>query len=101
MPTYHYRCPNGHDFEKFERKITDQLRAKCPECGKMAERQISGGMGFHLKGSGFYATDYKAAPAKPDGGEKKPESTPDAKSESTSVAKPDAKPESKPRKDAE
>jgi putative FmdB family regulatory protein len=63
MPTYHYRCPNGHDFEHFERKITDRSRTKCPTCGKMAQRQISGGAGLLFKGSGFYATDYKKSGA--------------------------------------
>lgn len=72
MPTYHYRCPNGHDFERFERKITDRSRAKCPTCGKMAQRQISGGAGLLFKGSGFYATDYKkSAPGPKESGEPK------------------------------
>ena len=59
MPTYQYRCPAcGHEFEKFE-KMSAPGRAKCPQCGKRAERQISGGAGFLFKGSGFYITDYK------------------------------------------
>lgn len=91
MPTYAYTCPNGHEFEVFERKITDKTRAKCPTCGKMATRQISGGAGLVFKGSGFYVTDYKGGKkdSAKEGGEKKPES------------KPDAKTESKPKKDAE
>ena len=59
MPTYEYRCPAcGHAFEKFE-KMNAAGRAKCPRCGKPAERQISGGAGLLFKGSGFYITDYK------------------------------------------
>ena len=57
MPTYEYRCPDGHTFELFQ-KMTDKPRAKCPTCGKMASRQISGGAGLVFKGSGFYITDY-------------------------------------------
>jgi putative FmdB family regulatory protein len=57
MPTYEYRCPDGHIFEKFQ-KMTDKPRAKCPVCGKMAARKISGGAGLVFKGSGFYITDY-------------------------------------------
>jgi len=30
----------------------------CPKCGKIAERQLSGGAGLVFKGSGFYLTDY-------------------------------------------
>lgn len=57
MPTYEYACPSGHDFELFQ-KMSDKPRAKCPVCGKMAVRKISGGAGLHFKGSGFYITDY-------------------------------------------
>ena len=57
MPTYEYQCPEGHDFEKFQ-KMTDKPRAKCPVCGKPATRKISGGAGLVFKGSGFYITDY-------------------------------------------
>lgn len=57
MPTYEYRCPEGHEFELFQ-KMSDKPRAKCPTCGKVATRQISGGAGLVFKGSGFYITDY-------------------------------------------
>ena len=101
MPTYQFRCPNGHDFDKFERKISDKTKAKCPECGKMAERQVSGGLGFHLKGSGFYATDYKGGKSEGGKTEKtKSESKSEAKSESKPESKADSKP-AKPKKDTE
>ena len=57
MPTYEYECPEGHEFEKFQ-KMTEKPRAKCPVCGKPATRKISGGAGLVFKGSGFYITDY-------------------------------------------
>jgi putative FmdB family regulatory protein len=57
MPTYEYQCPLGHEFELFQ-KMTDRPRAKCPECGRAAARQISGGAALIFKGSGFYITDY-------------------------------------------
>ena len=57
MPTYEYRCPDGHQFEKFQ-KITEKPRTKCPVCGKAATRIISGGAGLVFRGSGFYITDY-------------------------------------------
>jgi len=52
--------------------MTARGRARCPTCGKMAERVISGGAGLVFKGSGFYATDYKRAGEKPPEGESKP-----------------------------
>jgi len=77
MPTYEFRCPLGHEFEKFYRSIgTAESQAACPECGKLAERMMSAGAGLLFKGSGFYLTDYgknahqKRGPGdgKPDGG---------------------------------
>jgi putative FmdB family regulatory protein len=59
MPTYEYRCPKGHDFEKFYRSISGAPPVvACPTCGKIAERQMSAGAGLVFKGSGFYITDY-------------------------------------------
>ena len=59
MPTYEYRCPKGHDFEKFYRSIgSAPTEVACPVCGKIAERQLSAGGGLLFKGSGFYITDY-------------------------------------------
>ena len=58
MPTYEFRCPAGHDFEKFYRTISGAESAPaCPVCGKVAERKMSA-TGFAFKGSGFYLTDY-------------------------------------------
>src|SRR5712671_8184758 len=59
MPTYEFRCPKGHDFEKFYRSIgAAPAEVACPACGSIAERQISAGGGLVFKGSGFYLTDY-------------------------------------------
>src|SRR3954463_219875 len=78
MPTYEYRCPDGHDFERFFRKISDAPgEVACPVCGKIAERRMSAGAGLLFKGSGFYLTDYgknahrtSGSPPKPEGGSK-------------------------------
>lgn len=59
MPTYEYQCPNGHEFELFQR-MSDEPRADCPDCGEEAERLLSGGAGFIFKGEGFYSTDYRS-----------------------------------------
>ena len=94
MPTYEFRCPDGHEFEKFYRKISDAAsELPCPVCGKPATRQVSGGAGLLFKGSGFYLTDYgknahrKAAPG--GSGESKKGSDSASSSESKST---DAKP---------
>ena len=107
MPTYDFRCPNGHDFEKFYRKISDAAsELPCPECGTAAQRRVSGGAGLVFKGSGFYLTDYgkdahrkpaPGAPAKEDGkgADGKRETAPESKGESGG-APGAAKSESKP-----
>ncbi|HEV7594940.1 MAG TPA: zinc ribbon domain-containing protein [Gemmatimonadaceae bacterium] len=59
MPTYEFRCPKGHEFEKFYRSIgSAPAEVACPVCGSIAERQLSAGGGLVFKGSGFYITDY-------------------------------------------
>jgi putative FmdB family regulatory protein len=59
MPTYEFRCSDGHSFDRFYRKISDApSEVSCPECGKPATRQLSAGAGLLFKGSGFYLTDY-------------------------------------------
>src|SRR4051794_41661937 len=59
MPTYEFRCPDGHTFERFFRTISGaEAEVPCPECGKTATRQMSAGAGLLFKGSGFYLTDY-------------------------------------------
>lgn len=96
MPTYEYKCPKGHLFEKFYPTITSKRTATCPTCGKKAERQLSGGGGLVFKGSGFYITDYKRAGEKKESESKPAEKPPEKKPE----AKPESKSESKSKKDS-
>src|SRR5438876_9192345 len=79
MPTYEYKCPAGHLFEKFFPTMHDKRREKCPVCGRQAERQISGGAGLVFKGSGFYITDYKRAGEKQPEGNEEPKPLPESK----------------------
>lgn len=59
MPTYEFRCPKGHEFERFFKTMSSaHSELPCPECGAVAARQLSGGGGLVFKGSGFYLTDY-------------------------------------------
>jgi putative FmdB family regulatory protein len=95
MPTYEYKCPEGHLFEKKLPRITSQRHAKCPRCGKRAERQISGGAGLVFKGSGFYATDYK----RPAGTTEKADQTAEKAQKAEKVEKP-AESKPKPKKDS-
>jgi putative FmdB family regulatory protein len=105
MPTYEYQCPEGHEFELFQ-KMSEKPRAKCPVCGRVATRMISGGAGLVFKGSGFYITDYgkdgkgPRKAEKAEGAEKAgaAESSAPKAEKSDSTPKPDSKPDSAPAK---
>ena len=87
MPTYEYQCPEGHEFENFQ-KMSDKPRAKCPVCGKPATRKISGGAGLVFKGSGFYITDYGKdgkGPRKPESDSAAAESKPAAETKAEAI----------------
>ena len=94
MPTYEYICAAGHSFEAFQ-KISERPKSKCPQCGKPAQRKISGGAGLLFKGSGFYITDYGKdgkGPRKEPAADAAVTSTAPA---TTTEAKPEAKAETK------
>ena len=56
MPTYEYRCDNGHQFEVVQRMSDDTLTA-CEVCESPVQR-VFHPVAVHFKGSGFYNTDY-------------------------------------------
>jgi putative FmdB family regulatory protein len=97
MPTYEFKCPKGHVFDKYYPTITSTRRLKCPKCGKMAARLISGGAGLVFKGSGFYITDYKRAGEKTDKGEKAEKAD---KTEKAGRPEKPAESKPKPKKDS-
>lgn len=63
MPIYEYQCTEcGHQLEALQ-KISDEPLKDCPACQKSTLSKLVSAAGFQLKGSGWYATDYKAKPA--------------------------------------
>ena len=71
MPIYEYRCGSCGHQEEFLQKVSDPPLTDCTECGKPTFSKMLTAAGFQLKGSGWYATDFKskgAAPAKKDSG---------------------------------
>jgi len=58
MPIYEYQCSGcGKHFEIFQ-KMTDKPLTECRECKGKLSKLISN-CAFHLKGNGWYVTDYK------------------------------------------
>ena len=104
MPLYEFRCPGGHDFEKFYRSISSApSEEQCPECGRLAERRMSLA-GLVFKGSGFYITDYgkdgkkaerEAAGSKTDQSSPAGSTAPDASGTAAAAEKKPAAPEAK------
>jgi len=89
MPIYGYRCAECGEEHEALQKVSEPPLTVCPACGKPALQKQLSAAGFQLKGSGWYATDFKASAKKP--AEKKTE-----KSETKTESKSDTKTESKP-----
>ena len=64
MPIYEYRCPNGHQFELFQ-KMSDAPAERCETCGASPVEKVLFPVAVHYKGSGFYSTDYGRGGRKP------------------------------------
>jgi putative FmdB family regulatory protein len=102
MPIYEYRCQAcGHELEALQRFSDAPLRA-CPKCGKDGLSKLMSAAGFQLKGSGWYATDFRNSGSKPvskdapksdvkaDGGEAKTETGPPAPAKAETKSTSDA-----------
>jgi putative FmdB family regulatory protein len=59
MPIYEYRCSACGFQKEYLQKVTDPLLTVCPECRKETFSKMLSAPGFQLKGSGWYATDFK------------------------------------------
>ena len=96
MPIYEYRCSACGFQKEFLQKVSDAQPTTCPECGKETLGKMVTAAGFQLKGSGWYATDFKGAAKKPSGGDApKADASAEGKSETKSDAKADAKTDAK------
>ena len=81
MPIYEYQCGKCGDFEVMQ-KMSDKPLSTCPTCRRKVTKLISSTT-FHLKGSGWYITDYAR---KGEGGTKSDKKSDDKKSEAASTS---------------
>ncbi|HYB20784.1 MAG TPA: FmdB family zinc ribbon protein [Thermodesulfobacteriota bacterium] len=58
MPIYEYRCNHCERIIEVMQKFSDKPLTRCPACSGKITRLISN-CSFHLKGTGWYVTDYK------------------------------------------
>jgi putative FmdB family regulatory protein len=85
MPIYEYRCLDcDHEFERMQ-KFSEPSLKTCPLCDGSVQKLISRSA-FHLKGDGWYVTDY----ARKSGNNGKSESTSTAESSSSDTSKSDS-----------
>ena len=59
MPIYDYRCTSCGIEKEVMQKMSEAPLTTCPECGKETFAKQLSAAGFQLKGTGWYATDFK------------------------------------------
>jgi putative FmdB family regulatory protein len=105
MPIYEYRCTSCGHQQEFLQKVSDAPVTVCTQCGKPTFSKMLTAAGFQLKGSGWYATDFKnggkakpatdsskIVPPKGDSSDAKSESKPESKGDSPSTPAAESKP---------
>jgi putative FmdB family regulatory protein len=103
MPIYEYRCTSCGHQQEFLQKVSDAPVTICTACGKATFAKMLTAAGFQLKGSGWYATDFKSsgsapaakADAAPSAGKAAGESKGESKAESKTESKGESKAEAK------
>lgn len=59
MPIYEYECGACGERQEFIQKFSDPQKRKCPACGALKLRRLVSAAAFHLKGDGWYVTDFR------------------------------------------
>ena len=92
MPIYAYKCESCGHAKDVLQKMSDAPLTDCPACGAACFKKPLTAAGFQLKGSGWYATDFRGgsgnAAAAPAAGAATPaaDSAPAAKTEAATPA---------------
>jgi putative FmdB family regulatory protein len=63
MPIYAYRCEACNFAKDVLQKMSDDPLTVCPECGASSFKKQLTAAGFQLKGTGWYATDFRGKSA--------------------------------------
>ncbi len=65
MPIYEYRCAACGFEKEYLQKLSDAPITDCERCGRPTMAKLVSAAGFQLKGSGWYATDFKNNGSRP------------------------------------
>jgi len=65
VPIYEYRCSSCGHQQEYIQKVSDPILTTCPACARETYAKMLTAAGFQLKGSGWYATDFKNSGTKP------------------------------------
>jgi len=91
MPIYEYECNGCGELHEFIQKFDESPKRKCPSCGKLRLRKLVSAAAFHLKGNGWYVTDFRDQKKPADKAEAKEGAKEKSKSDSTGDAGKEAK----------
>ncbi|MES2142551.1 MAG: zinc ribbon domain-containing protein [Pseudomonadota bacterium] len=91
MPIYEYQCTAcGHHFDTIQ-SFKDEALLHCPVCGEASLQKLISASAFHLKGNGWYVTDFKnqakLSPENPESKETEPKEKEKSKKEAKEVKK--------------
>ncbi|MEP6558467.1 MAG: FmdB family zinc ribbon protein [Burkholderiales bacterium] len=81
MPIYAYKCASCGLAKDVLQKMSDSPIERCPACGEPTFIKQVTAAGFQLKGSGWYATDFKSQPKAAGGASAKDDATDSKRSE--------------------
>ena len=62
MPIYEYQCQSCGEVSELVQKFSDPPATECPHCHKQELQKLVSAAAFHLKGQGWYVTDFKDKP---------------------------------------
>ena len=93
MPIYEYQCGSCGSKKEHLQKLSEAHILVCPECGSNTYTKLISAVGFQLKGSGWYATDFKnGSKSKPEGEKEVKSKVISATNETASKTAPDPVP---------
>jgi putative FmdB family regulatory protein len=96
MPIYAYKCEACGFAKDVLQKMSDSPLTDCPQCGAAAFKKQVTAAGFQLKGSGWYATDFKGGSTPAPATGVAPSTATDSKPAESSAPKADAASSSAP-----